>query len=101
VAWELGAYDASTFVNYVNAYRNFSVTPVTNVDSFTTVDAQFGFRFGCVELSGNACRMQLSVQNLFDQKPPVFINTAGRVAYDPEQATAIGRIIALDLTFRF
>ncbi|MDB5364349.1 MAG: TonB-dependent receptor [Rhodospirillales bacterium] len=101
VAWTKGRYDGSLFVNYVNAYHNFSVIPVAQVDSLTTVDAQIGFRFGCVAVAGDACQVQLTVQNLLDQKPPVFVNTAGRVAYDPEQASAIGRVIALDLTLRF
>jgi iron complex outermembrane recepter protein len=101
LAWRYETYDASLFVNYTNGYRNFTVTPVTTVSSFTTVDAQFGYRFRCFGAARDACRVQVSVQNLFDQAPPFFANTVARVGYDPEQATAVGRITALNFALRF
>ncbi|WP_420240961.1 TonB-dependent receptor [Roseiterribacter gracilis] len=101
LSWVRDAYDASFFVNYINAYHNFSLAPVADVGSFTTVDAQIGYSFGCPIRSASDCRVRLSAQNLLDQRPPLFINTPGRVAYDPEQATATGRVIAVDLSLRF
>ncbi len=90
-----GAFDGGIAVQHVGSYRNLTVTPAERVNSWTTVDLQLGARIG--EPGGRSLRLALSVNNIFDRDPPFVqfraLNSA--IGYDPEQASAIGRTIAL------
>jgi len=91
----IGALDAGVAVNHVGGYRNLTVTPAERVKSWTTVDLQLGARIGNPE--GRSFRLGLSINNLFDMDPPYaqFRGPSYALAYDPEQASAVGRTMAL------
>ncbi|MBL8650251.1 MAG: TonB-dependent receptor [Sphingopyxis sp.] len=93
--YAIGAFDGGIAFNHVGGYRNLTVTPVERVKSWTTVDLQLGVRIGDPE--GRSLRLSLSVNNLFDKDPPYaqFRGPSYALAYDPEQASAIGRNMAL------
>ena len=92
----LGAFDGGIAVNHVAGYRNLTVTPAETVKSWTTFDMQLGTRIATGD-DGRALRLALSVNNLFDKDPPYarFLTSTSAFGYDPEQASAIGRMIAL------
>lgn len=91
----LGAFDGGISVHHVGGYRNTLVTPAERVKSWTTFDLQVGARIG--DPDGRSLRLALSVNNLTDKAPPYvqFRTTDSALGYDPEQASAIGRTIAL------
>jgi iron complex outermembrane receptor protein len=91
-----GPWSASAFVNYVDSYRNTSVVPAARVSSWTTVDLQLGYDLGKI-LPGT--RLSLSASNLFDRKPPYVenANIFSASGYDPDNASPVGRLVALQL----
>lgn len=91
----LGAFDGGLAVNHVGSYRNLTVTPMERVRSWTTFDLQLGARIG--DPDGRSLRIGLSINNLFDKDPPYvqFRGPSYAMGYDPEQASAIGRNMAL------
>lgn len=90
-----GGLDGGIAVNHVDNYRNALVTPVEQVKGWTTVDLQLGAR---IDTAGDrSLRLAFSVNNLFDADPPYarFQSTGVTIGYDPEQASAIGRTVAI------
>ena len=102
LAWSLGGISATTFVNYSNGYLNNQTTPNQRIKSYTTVDANLGYRFSTGFAKG--LRLGLEATNLFDRDPP-FANIAptgnGGGGFDPQNASPIGRVIALTAGFDF
>jgi iron complex outermembrane recepter protein len=98
--WSKGNFDIGAFVNYVAGYQNQTTTPTERVSSWTTVDLQVGYRFADTGPFKNA-RIALSATNLFDQAPPYVNNHAfdSTLAYDPEQASPVGRLISIQARF--
>ncbi|MBJ7437805.1 MAG: TonB-dependent receptor [Sphingopyxis sp.] len=91
-----GPWNAAAFVNYVNDYRNTVIVPAEPVSSWTTVDLQLGYDLGHF-LPGT--RLSLSISNLFDRKPPYVenANIFSASGFDPDNASAVGRLVALQL----
>lgn len=91
-----GPWNVAAFVNFVNDYRNTAVVPAARVSSWTTVDVQLGYDFEKI-LPGT--RIAFSVSNLFDRKPPYVenANIFSASGYDPDNASPLGRLVALQL----
>ncbi len=99
VSWENTGWTSSAFVNYVGHMRNPGATPAESISSWTTVDAQIGYRFHQDGLVKRA-RVMLSVQNLFDRSPPFLSATATLVPglhYDSTNASPIGRFVSIQI----
>lgn len=98
LSWSKGGFDAGGFVNYLAGYTNQTRNPNERVASWTTFDAQIGYSFARPGPLDSA-RIALSATNLFDRNPPFVINQAfdSTLGYDPEQASPVGRLIALQL----
>lgn len=100
LSWSRSGFDAALFTNYVDGYTNkLNATP-QHVDSWTTFDLQLSYRFQAARGAFKGLRVSLGATNLFDRDPPYaayFIgpSTAG---YDPENASAIGRVVSLQVT---
>jgi iron complex outermembrane recepter protein len=93
--WEKDGLAVSAMLNYTGGYTNQVVIPEEHVRSWVTVDSQIGYRFdNSSPLSG--VRLALSITNLFNRSPPYIQNvlTYRTMAYDPGQASAIGRLIS-------
>ena len=102
LGWErkdLGS--ASLFVNHTNAYRNTTVTPVETVKSQNTLDLSAKLELGKLLPWAMARGLYLtaSVQNLTDEAPPAVRN--GTQSFDPQNASAIGRFVAVSLGARY
>ena len=100
VTWARGGFDAALFANYVDGYTNkLNATP-QHVDSWTTFDLTLGYRFRADRGPFKGVRVGLSATNLFDRDPPYAAYFIGTLTsgYDPENASAIGRVVSLQIT---
>lgn len=95
--WTQGGFDAAAFVNFVDGYRNQTVTPNEHVDAWTTVDLNLGYRFTGGRMDG--LRASLAIANLFDRDPP-YVNlrtSSSGIGFDSDNANPLGRTIAIQL----
>ncbi len=105
-------WNATLYVNYTNPYKSdpayvpaaaVALNPnYLNISSNTTFDLSVGYATGnrpSMWLAKNI-RFQAILTNMFDKKPPFFLNAAAAPAilFDPNQASPLGRIITLRLT---
>jgi iron complex outermembrane receptor protein len=86
-----GGWAVDGFINFVGGYDNNVVTPVAQIDSWTTYDLTVAYTFEDQFKPLEGVRVALSAQNLFDTDPPVVIN--GLMAFDPANASALGRFV--------
>lgn len=114
LGWEGAGINASLFMNYVNAYRDWSATslvplttdPITQsptgggarVKASRTFDANVSYALSGtgIELLQDS-QVYLDVRNLFD-KDPNFVNGAG---YDPYSGNPLGRVISVGVRAKF
>jgi iron complex outermembrane receptor protein len=100
LTWTKNGFDAAVFANYVDGYTNkLNATP-QHVDSWTTFDLTLGYRFRAAGGALKGLRVSLAATNLLDRDPPYaayFIGTL-TAGYDPENASAIGRVVSLQVT---
>lgn len=91
-----GPWAAAAFVNHTAGYTNNGVKPVETVSSWTTVDLNLSYKLDRL-LAGT--RISLSATNVFDRRPPyVNLQTVQSASgFDPENASPIGRLIAVQL----
>lgn len=85
----------TAYINHTNAYRNTTVTPVATVAAYTTLDLSARVPLGKLVPGVQRSHVGLSVQNLFDKAPPYVQN--GTLAFDPQNASIVGRQLGLTL----
>lgn len=98
VGWTDGDWSLNAFWNHVGDYTNNLITPNQQVEALNTFDASISYKFPDGGVM-NGLRVTLSAQNIFDRDPPDVIN--GTAAWDSQNASAIGRFIALDIRKAF
>lgn len=111
--WRHGNFDAALTMNYVDSYECASgcfepnalgapvpISSPRRIDAWKTFDLSLGYDFAASQGLLSDARLGLSIVNLTDRNPP-FID-GGTAAndvladpYDPANATAFGRILAL------
>lgn len=99
--WTRGGLALTGHINFTDSYRNTIVTPAQRVASWTAIDAQIAYDFSGADSLLKGLRLALSATNLFDRDPPyVNFNWPGvtAVGYDPQNASAVGRVISLQVT---
>jgi iron complex outermembrane recepter protein len=95
-----GPFTGTLGLNYTDDYRNQRTA--TDVDEWITADLSLSYRFeGGGALGG--VRLNLSVQNLFDEDPPLLHLPASdailnRIGFDPSNANPLGRLVVLSVT---
>ncbi|MGF7148949.1 outer membrane receptor protein involved in Fe transport [Sphingomonas zeicaulis] len=96
--WQAGQFDVSGFINYIDAYTNTVLAEPERVESWTTVDLQIG---ATVAVGGGdrSLRLTLNLNNALDANPPYVNNRtySSAVGYDPDNASAVGRLIAFQV----
>jgi outer membrane receptor protein involved in Fe transport len=99
VTWSTaGGFSATAFINYADGYTDNTSIPQRRIHSWTTVDLQLSYETGNRFRAWlDDTRFSLSAQNVFDEDPP-FVNNRLGVGYDPTNADALGRFIALQIT---
>lgn len=89
-------FDLSAFVNYTDGYTNQVGTSLQQVAAWTTFDLQLGLHLPAPR-PAKSFRLSLSATNILDRDPPyvVYQTLNSGLAYDPEHASPIGRVVAL------
>lgn len=102
LGWRRGSWELDAFANYVGGYINNSIAPAQDVDRWITADLGLAYT---VENDGglrwaDGLRIGLSATNLFDEAPPLVFNTTvgNQGAYDSQNASALGRVVAVELS---
>jgi len=105
LSWSLRGWTVQSTVNYTGAYRDPGSVPVRNVNSWTTVDVNIGYRVdgGSGWLANT--QFNLGINNALDQRPP-FVNQfrvddSGTFGYDPANASLLGRQVSLQAVKRW
>lgn len=98
--WRKDQWSASAFVNYVDGYRNTAITPNQPVKSWTTVDASISYEVADEAAAwARGVRVTVSGTNIFDKDPPVVLN--GTFSWDNQAASAIGRLVSVEVSKRW
>ena len=99
-SWTTSAISTSVFVNYAGDYTNKTVSPFQPVSSWTTVDLNIAYTFKRDRGPLRGLRIALNATNIFDRDPPFvdYETGASTNGYDAENASPIGRVVALQLT---
>jgi iron complex outermembrane receptor protein len=113
-AFGFGSVSANAFVNFRNAYEiDPEQLPVgvplsyKNIGSYTTADLTLMYDTGDAFQSWLASNVSitLSIQNLFDEDPPLVVNQAGLAGsatrFDPTYGSPLGRVVQIQLSKRF
>lgn len=104
LGWSRHGFAATLHANHSAGYRNQIPVVAEHVSAWTTFDLQLAQRFEASEDgSGRSLVLALSALNLFDRAPPYVNNRTNTSAlgYDPEQASPLGRQLALQATVRW
>jgi iron complex outermembrane receptor protein len=105
LSFSRGAFDAASFVNYADSYRDTrganwtGATPKrSSVSSWTTVDLTLRYVLGNLFASGGNGKstLALSATNIFDKDPPYVASYAG-LFFDGVNASPLGRFISVQL----
>jgi len=98
----LGGFGAALFANYVDGYVNATSGAAKPVGSWLTFDVQLRYRIG--EGGGRpGLSFALSATNLFDRAPPrtAYLLGTTTIGYDVENASPLGRVVALQVSTRW
>lgn len=95
----LGRASIAGFINFTDGYANNAVSPTQPVDSWTTVDIDASYALDRLGGAFKGLRASLSISNLLDRPPPYVENVTpfSAAGFDPENASAIGRLVAISL----
>ncbi len=98
----LGGFGAALFANYVDGYVNSTSGTAKPVGSWLTFDLQLSYRTGESGILPGLS-LSLSVNNLFDREPPrtAYLLGTTTIGYDVENASPLGRVVALQVSKRW
>ena len=101
--WSNGDLELDAFVNFTSGYDDNQLgdDQIVAVGSWTTVDVSASYDLGGLfdAKALNDTTVRLSVQNVLNQDPP-FISVdggQGQFAFDPTQASPLGRFVAFEI----
>ncbi|NML06732.1 TonB-dependent receptor [Sphingomonas sp. G-3-2-10] len=98
--WNKGGFGVALFANYADGYRNRTVTPAQRISAWTTFDLNLSYAFPRKSGPLHGLRIALNASNIFDTDPPFVSYVAGTLAvgFDGENASPLGRFVALQVT---
>ncbi|WP_341897210.1 TonB-dependent receptor [Sphingobium sp. YR657] len=98
--WTQGGLSAGGFFNYANSYLNNQTNPARKVKAFSTLDLNLSYRIS--DPAWRNLKIGVEATNVFDRDPP-FVNIAptnnGGGGFDPQNASPLGRVLALTVGF--
>jgi len=101
LSWAKGNWSAGAIVKYVSDFEDASNYDIAGVPwiigSWTTVNANIGYRFKTGMLKG--ARVRVGANNLFDRDPPLVVSTSD--GFDASYHDARGRMLWIQTDFRF
>jgi iron complex outermembrane receptor protein len=95
LGWASGNQNANLNVNYITSYKNGADA----VDSYTTVDAQYGITISTGRDDHNLM-LSIGAKNLLNEEPPRVIDAAN-YSFDPKQHSAVGRAVYVKANYSF
>ncbi len=100
LGWTSGRWGTALTANYVDGYINKTSGTPQRVSAWTTFD--FQLTYSVPERRGplSGLRISLNATNLLDRDPPFAAYVVGpsTYAYDPENASPVGRVVSLQIT---
>ena len=103
-SWSVGNVSVNVGINHISSFEDERADPVADIDEWTTVDLNLTYRTEESSVGWiNDTEFALTALNVFDQDPP-FVQSFfdGReINYDPSNANALGRTLALQITKRW
>lgn len=98
--WNHGGFGAGLFVNYADGYTNRTTATPERVSSWTTFDLNLSYSFERSHGPLKGLRIALNATNIFDTDPPYLSYNVGplTVGFDGENASPLGRFIAIQVT---
>ncbi len=99
-SWNSGGFGLALFANYADSYVNRTTATPEKVSSWTTFDLNLSYSFPRETGVLKGLRISLNASNLFDKDPPYvsYIVGALTTGFDAENASPIGRFVALQVT---
>lgn len=103
IGWTHSPWLANLALNYVNSYRNTLFTPSRSIGAWTTADAYLGYSTAAdTGHLWNNVQIGLSIQNLFDRRPPFLqipsaylAENRNAIPFDGANASPVGRQLSL------
>ena len=89
---EVAGWRIGTVVDHSGGYRDVELATSREVDAFTSIDLQAGYRTGHTGGWFGDAEILLTVTNVFNSTPPFIDREAG---YDFQNADPIGRIVGI------
>lgn len=101
LVWDQGGLTASAFATYVGGLTD--TTDAEKTASFTTFDTVVRYRANALGGMWDGVELALSVQNLFDRRPPLYTPASPVLVppYDSTNYSAIGRFASVQLSKRW
>ncbi|MES2326206.1 MAG: TonB-dependent receptor [Pseudomonadota bacterium] len=101
INWANGGWGGGLFVNYAGHYVDNRTSVTAPVKAYATVDATLSYSFPTsARQSLRGTTISLYAENLLDTDPPFLAPDQGRstaIGYDPVNASARGRFVAVQL----
>jgi iron complex outermembrane recepter protein len=105
--WSYRGFGSSVAVRYVDSYENQFLTPRGRVDSWTTADLRLSYQAAASTSFIGGLSIAIDVQNITDEEPPFVLippalNTASfNAGFDAVNASAVGRVVSLQIAKRW
>jgi outer membrane receptor protein involved in Fe transport len=100
-AWRNNGWTVSGALNFIGPESDTVSTPPSKISSWTTADAQIGYKWQSSRQPFKGLAVALSVQNVFDKTPPA-VSSASTilpgVGFDATNASALGRFASLTIS---
>lgn len=98
--WNQGGLGVALFANYVDGYINKTTATPERVAAWTTFDLNISYAFKADRGPLHGLRIALDTSNILDTDPPYASYFAGTftAGYDGENASPLGRVVALQVT---
>ena len=101
-SWSSDGFVASVYFNYLGGILNNTITPSVKGSAMTTTDLAILYPVTSPTEVVKGVDVSLSVQNLFDEKPPFLqANAPFFVSFDSTNYTPIGRFVSVSVTSRW
>lgn len=97
LGWEGAHLKAFGYLNYTGTLEDRRTTQVATLPSTVTADLFIGYRVGEDRGAFSNVELSLSVENLFDTRPPYLKAAAYVEAYDSTNYSPVGRFIAVSV----
>jgi len=98
LGWEGSRLKAIGYLNYTGQLKDRRTSATANVASTVTADLFLGYAVGAADSDWSGVAVSLSVENLFDTKPPYLRAAPYAEPYDSTNYSPVGRFVAVSVS---